>query len=127
MAHLQVFIALIAVEKKPFLLAHLPQLIEVALRARLFGGDRMDDERTQHEEDAIKESKVAATELLDNLEKKVGSSALIGHYADIQRKLQASKAEKKRILASEAIKDPKSYAVRKVRTYSKYILYYLLY
>lgn len=87
----------------------------------------MDDERTQHEEDAIKESKVAATELLDNLEKKVGSSALIGHYADIQRKLQASKAEKKRILASEAIKDPKSYAVRKVRTYSKYILYYLLY
>ena len=64
----------------------------------------------------MRETKVAATELLDSLEKKVGSSSLIGHYADIQRRLQATKAEKKRVLASEAIKDPKAYAVRKVRT-----------
>ena len=111
------FIALVAVEKKAFLLAHLPELIEVALRARLFGGNRTDDATVpQHEEEAIKETKVAATELLDLLEKKVGSASLIGQYADIQRRLQATKAEKKRVLASEAIKDPKAYAVRKVRS-----------
>ena len=117
------FIALVAIEKKLFLLTHLPQMIEVALRARLFGGNRTDDQSqsqsssSQQEEEAVRETKVAATELLDSLEKKVGSSSLIGHYADIQRRLQATKAEKKRVLASEAIKDPKAYAVRKVRKY----------
>ena len=124
--NLQVFIALVTIEKKSFLLSHLPALIEVALRARLFGGNRIDEEiKSQHEEEAIKESKVAATELLDLLEKKVGSSALLGHYAEIQRRLQATKAEKKRVLASEAVMDPKGYAVRKVCTCIDYIYLYL--
>ena len=74
----------------------------------------------------MRETKIAATELLDSLEKKVGSSSLIGHYADIQRRLQATKAEKKRVLASEAIKDPKAYAVRKVRTYVSHLFYFML-
>ena len=106
----------------------MPALIEVALRARLFGGNRVDEEiRSQHEEEAVKESKIAATELLDLLEKKIGSSALLGQYAEIQRRLQATKAEKKRVLASEAVMDPKGYAVRKVCTYSEYGLLQLLY
>lgn len=114
----QVFIALAAVESKPFLLLHLPQLMEVALRVRLYGGtaESQDGAVSQSEAAVLKESKAAATELLDILEQRVGSSALLGKYAEIQRRLQASKAEKKRVLASEAIKDPKAYAVRKVRT-----------
>ena len=126
------FIALVAIEKKQFLLTHLPQMIEVALRARLFGGNRTEDQSqsssSQQEEEAVRETKIAATELLDSLEKKVGSSSLIGHYADIQRRLQATKAEKKRVLASEAIKDPKAYAVRKVRTstYVSLLFYFIL-
>lgn len=114
------FLALTAVEKKPFLLAHISQMMEVALRVRLHGGihsegvQGMDGSVSQSEEASIKESKAAATELLEALEAKVGSSAVLGRYADIQRMLQASKAEKKRALASEAVKDPKAYAVRKV-------------
>jgi hypothetical protein len=117
---LQVFLALTAVEKKPFLLAHISQMMEVALRVRLHGGihsegvQGMDGSVSQSEEASIKESKAAASELLEALEAKVGSSAVLGRYADIQRMLQASKAEKKRALASEAVKDPKAYAVRKV-------------
>ena len=95
-------------------------MMEVALRVRLHGGihsdgvQGMDGSVSQSEEASIKESKAAATELLEALEAKVGSSAVLGRYADIQRMLQASKAEKKRALASEAVKDPKAYAVRKV-------------
>ena len=104
-------------EKKAFLMSHLPQIMEVALRVRLHGGAAESSENviSQGDEASVKESKAAATELLEALEKKVGSAALLGKYAEIQRKLQASKAEKKRLLASEAIKDPKAYAVRKVR------------
>ena len=123
------FLALAAVEKKPFLLAHISQMMEVALRVRLHGGINsegmhgtgtgmgmgMEGVLSQSDEASIKESKAAATELLEVLEAKVGSSAVLGRYADIQRMLQASKAEKKRALASEAVKDPKAYAVRKVR------------
>lgn len=95
-------------------------MMEVALRVRLHGGihsdgvQGMDGSVSQSEEASIKESKAAATELLEALEAKVGSSAVLGRFADIQRMLQASKAEKKRALASEAVKDPKAYAVRKV-------------
>lgn len=92
--------------------------MEVALRVRLHGGTASeggDNVISQSEEATVKESKAAATELLEALEKKVGSGALLGNYAEIQRRLQASKAEKKRVLASEAIRDPKAYAVRKVR------------
>jgi hypothetical protein len=112
-----VFIALVGGEKKGFLMAHLPQMMEVALRVRLHGGVAESSENviSQSDEASVKESKAAATELLEALEKKVGSTALLGKYAEIQRRLQASKAEKKRVLASEAIKDPKAYAVRKVR------------
>ena len=93
-------------------------MMEVALRVRLYGGtaETQDGAVSQSEAAVLKESKAAATELLDILEQRVGSSALLGKYADIQRRLQASKAEKKRVLASEAIKDPKAYAVRKVST-----------
>ena len=104
-------------------------MMEVALRVRLHGGINsegmhgtgtgmgmgMEGVLSQSDEASIKESKAAATELLEVLEAKVGSSAVLGRYADIQRMLQASKAEKKRALASEAVKDPKAYAVRKVR------------
>ena len=102
-------------------------MMEVALRVRLHGGINsegmhgtgtgmgMEGVLSLSDEASIKESKAAATELLEVLEAKVGSSAVLGRYADIQRMLQASKAEKKRALASEAVKDPKAYAVRKVR------------
>ena len=125
------FLALAAVEKKPFLLAHISQMMEVALRVRLHGGihsegvQGMEGVVSQSEEASIRESKAAATELLEVLEAKVGSSAVLGRYADIQRMLQASKAEKKRALASEAVKDPKAYAVRKVRHTDRYATFYL--
>jgi hypothetical protein len=108
-------------EKKDFIMAHLEQMVEVALRVRLFGGaDGPIGELnvSEAQDESIKESKQAATLLLDNLEKKVGSASLIGQYAETQRRLQATKAERRRVLASEAVKDPKGWATKKVRQHA---------
>jgi hypothetical protein len=96
---IKVFIALVIVEKATFIVNNLPQMIEVALRVRLFGGKRADamdgleDQsagQSQSELANIKESKEAASELLDLLEKKVGSATLLGKYAEVQRRLQVN-------------------------------------
>jgi U3 small nucleolar RNA-associated protein 20 len=90
-----------------FIMLHIKQLMEVALRARLTKG--LPDEQIN------KDAKQAALELLDSLEKKIGSSTYIGLYGEIQQKIENSKAEKKRKLAADAVANPKAYAQRKVR------------
>jgi ubiquinone biosynthesis protein UbiJ len=60
-------------------------------------------------------AKELAAELLERLEQAVGSAAFIGAYSEVQRRVQSSKAEKRRQFAAEAIAEPQQYAQRKVR------------
>lgn len=64
----------------------------------------------------VQVAKDLSAELLERLEHTVGSSAFIGAYSTAQRRIQSSKAEKKRQLAAEAITEPQKHAARKVRT-----------
>ena len=64
-------------------------------------------------EATMKAGKQIAGALLETLEKKLGASVVIGIYAEIQRRLQATRAEKKRVLASEAVSNPRAHAQRK--------------
>ena len=61
----------------------------------------------------LKAGKQIAGTLLETLEKKLGASVVIGIYAEVQRRLQATRAEKKRVLASEAVSNPRAHAQRK--------------
>ena len=85
--------------------------MEVAVRASLsvHGTD----------EDIFKTSKEVASELLAVIEDKIGSPQFIGHFGVIQRKIEGSKAEKKRRLAAEAITDPQLYANRRIELAKK--------
>jgi hypothetical protein len=60
-------------------------------------------------------TKELAAGLLEGLEAKIGSAAFIGAYSAVQRRIQSSKAEKRRQLAAEAVVEPQAYAARKVR------------
>ncbi len=106
---LQVFLSLLAAETPEFVAGFISQIIEVAVRASL-AADRANAE----EDAAVKETKAVALELLGAIELKVGSAAFIGAFGAIQRHIQSSKSEKKRLAASEAITDPQSYAAKKV-------------
>jgi hypothetical protein len=92
------------------------QLMEVALRARLT--------KSLSDENVDKAAKEAAVELLEALERKVGSSEFIGSYSEIQVKIESSKAEKKRKLAADAVANPKDFALRKVLNTLLQLFYY---
>jgi hypothetical protein len=107
-----VFAAVVSVEDESFLMAHSKQLLEVGLRSRI---SKRDHSATTSDETNV-ELLDASNELLEVLEARVGSSAFIGAYSDVQRMIESSKAEKKRRLAADAVVNPTSFAQRKVRT-----------
>lgn len=82
--------------------------IETAMRARL----SQDKSEGNAGVSALKE---IASEILDALEKYVGSSVFIGAYGDIQTRIRATKLARKRALASEAISNPRAFAQRKAQ------------
>jgi hypothetical protein len=117
---LRVFAALVVAETDlTFLTRFLEPLVEVAMRARMFKGtaeglgSSEEAPVTAADDATLRDGKQAAGDLLEALEKKLGASAVIGVYAEVQRRLQATRAEKKRILASEAVSNPRAHAQRK--------------
>ena len=100
---------LAASEDARFLHLHLRQLLEVAIRVRLTV--------SSPDEQALKVLKEKASEMLDALEAKVGSSVFVGAYGEMQRKIQSSKASKKKLEAAEAVSNPQAFAMKKVRLY----------
>jgi predicted acyltransferase (DUF342 family) len=69
------------------------------------------DESIRSDGDVLLE---ASSQLLEELENRVGASVFIGSYSDVQGRMEKFKMEKKRRVAAEAIQDPKSFAIRKV-------------
>lgn len=125
---MRVFSALVAAEPDAALLTrYLEPVVEVALRARMhnkaadgpLGADTVAAAAAAAaaadggNDAAARLCKQAAGDLLEALERKLGASAVIGVYAEVQRRLVATKAEKKRALASEAVSNPRAFAMRK--------------
>jgi U3 small nucleolar RNA-associated protein 20 len=113
---IKVFAALVTVEENESMLSpHLEQLIEVCIRSRISRAVNEETEMTSAAIQNQKDTKEAAGELLEAIEQRVGSSTFIGIYGEVQRRIESSKAEKKRRLAAEAVSDPASYAQRKAK------------
>jgi len=116
---IKIFAALVKVESSADLLSsHLEQLIEVCIRSRISRVINEETEASSVTASAIqneKDTKEAAGELLEAIEHRVGSSTFIGIYGEVQRRIESSKADKKRRIAAEAVADPTSYAQRKVK------------
>jgi U3 small nucleolar RNA-associated protein 20 len=113
---IKIFAALVNVEESSDLLgSHLEQLIEVCIRSRVSRAGNEETEVTSATLQNQKDTKEAAGELLEAIEQRVGSSVFIGIYGEVQRRVESSKADKKRRLAAEAVADPASYAQRKAK------------
>ena len=96
-------------ESSDFAVNHLTQYLEACLRAhRMSHGP---DEALENE------TKETANELLNLIEKKVGSYAYLGAFREVQQHLEKNKAYNKQMLAAEAVNNPKSFAERKVGIY----------
>jgi hypothetical protein len=106
----QVFLALVRAESSEFVHAYLAEITEVAVRGTLAVNTTPDATTS-----LVQAAKELSAELLEVLEQTVGSAAFIGAYSEAQRRVQGSKAEKKRQLAAEAITAPQKYAARKVK------------
>ncbi|CAE7702227.1 unnamed protein product, partial [Symbiodinium microadriaticum] len=104
-------------EDESFILQYMKQLIEVALRSRISKRDNAAGDGPADE--SSPEVLLAADDLLDVLEARVGSSTFIGVYGEVQRMVESSKSEKKRKLAADAISNPTTYAQRKVEKAEK--------
>lgn len=105
--------ALVRAEGTEVVSAYLSEITEVAVRATLAVDTTRDATIS-----LVQISKELASELLELLEQTVGSAAFIGAYSEVQRRVQSSKAEKRRRLAAEAITAPQKYAARKVTSFS---------
>jgi hypothetical protein len=69
------------------------------------------DEAIRSDGDVLLE---ASSQLLQELESRVGASVFIGAYSDVQGRMDKFKMDKKKRVAAEAIQDPKAFAIRKV-------------
>jgi hypothetical protein len=98
--------ALIRVETVEFVELHLRQVVEVGVRVRL--------QETGPHQAELEQDKETASDLLDLLEKHVGSPLFIATFADVQKKLQTNRTEWKHKLAVEAVSNPRAFAQRKV-------------
>ena len=105
----QVFLALVQIESAEFITVYVEQIIEVAVRATLAV-----DTTPDVAQNPVQVAKELASALLEQLEQTVGSDVFIGAYSQVQRRIQSSKAEKRRAAAAEAIAEPHRHAVRKV-------------
>ena len=106
------FLALVQLESEEFVVAYVEHIIEVAVRATLAVNTTPPGLPSP-----VLSAQSLAAELLEQLEQIVGSATFIGAYSTVQRRIQSSKAEKKRQLAAEAITAPHKYAARKVIIY----------
>ena len=103
------FLEIVTVCPLEFLTTYLNQLLEVCVRVH---------SSTNSPDEAIeKETKLAADELSQAIEQKVGSVTYMKAFRDIQQRLQSKKAERKRQVAIEAVSNVKSFAERKVILY----------
>ncbi len=102
--------ALVQIESAEFITVYVEQIIEVAVRATLAV-----DTTPDVAQNPVQVAKELASALLEQLEQTVGSDVFIGAYSQVQRRIQSSKAEKRRAAAAEAIAEPHRHAVRKVR------------
>ena len=110
------FLALVQAESAEFIGAYLEQVVEVAVRATLAVDTSAAATHSVYSaaHATVQTTKEVSAQLLEALENKVGSAAFIGAYSEVQRRVQSSKAEKKRQLAAEAITEPRAYAERRV-------------
>lgn len=97
---------------------YIEQIIEVAVRATLAV-----DTTPDISESAVHTAKDLSAELLERLEQTCGSDVFMGAYSAVQQRVVNSKAEKRRQLAAEAVREPQKYAMRKVR-YSIYLTHF---
>lgn len=52
---------------------------------------------------------------MNQIENKIGSSLYLGAYAEVQKRLETNKSLKRARKQSEAVTDPKSFALRKLQ------------
>lgn len=112
---------LLKIESLEFINDHLEPLIEVCLRARISKNTKFNDSESG------KKLLEISTELLQQIENRVGSSIFIGTYGKIQRKIEYKKIDKKRKLNAEAVSNPKRFALRKVIYYYYFFISLLIY
>ena len=100
-----------------FIESHLKQMVEVAFRAQryLHGPDPT----------CVRETKEAASLLLDQLERLVRPSLFIGVTTEMQQMLDKNKAQKKMKEKVEYTSNPKLYAMKKVHIFLDKIEYKL--
>ena len=89
------------------MLEHLSQLIEVALRAA--------QTVSCPDPDHLAALKAEAAGLLSDLEARVGAVRFVGAFSEVQRRVQLSRAGRRREQAAEAVNDPQAFARAKVR------------
>lgn len=109
----KVFLALVQAESADFVTVYIEQIIEVAVRAVL-AVDTVPAAAADAAQSAVLTAKELSAELLERLEQTVGSDVFMGAYSLVQQRVQSSKAEKRRQLAAEAVREPQKYAQRKV-------------
>jgi hypothetical protein len=103
---LHIFEGLVASSPIDFVLQHTKQFLAIAIRINLTVS-------SPNEQDLIL-LKEKASIFLDSLETKIGSPSYLSLYGDVLQTLQSTKLEKKRKVASEAITNPRLFALRKV-------------
>lgn len=90
-----------------FIQSHLKQMVEVAFRAQRY--------LHSPDPDCVRETKEAATLLLDELERLVSAPLFIRVTSQVQQQLDRNKATKKMKEKTEFVNNPKLYAMRKVK------------
>jgi len=102
----RVLIATCPPSEDSLLIGHLPLMLEVAMRCH--------QTATGPDADQLRRLREQAGELLALLEQRVGAIKYVGVYAEVQRRVQANKAAKKREQAKHAVTDPAAFANAKV-------------
>jgi len=101
-----VFLEIVSICPLEFLSVYLFQFLEVCVRVHT---------STNSPNELIEsETKLAAEDLSQLVEQKVGSITYMKAFRDIQQRLQSKKVERKRQVAIEAVSNIKSFAERKV-------------
>ena len=103
---LHIFEGLVTSSPIDFVLQHTKQFLTIAIKINITVS-------APNEQDLIL-LKEKASIFLDALESKIGSPSYLSLYGEVLQALQKTKLEKKRKVASEAITNPRLFALRKV-------------
>jgi hypothetical protein len=109
-------------ESNEFVHKYIQQINEVAVRVSIILQNKGNNDLllsaqgkvTKDEEEKMISLREISGELLALVEQKVGSSIFIEAYSSIQSRMQSKKMERKREILSEAVNNPKLFAMRKV-------------